>query len=235
MDTTLTLLVYGGLVFKAAGFFLRDELHLRGLVLCGMAMDVAFQLSLPRIFVPSLISITVLIAINIALIVVILRERSLWLMSSRDRALFAHFKTLTPGQFRALCRTAIGFETTNAERRLLREGTPPDMLYFILGDSFTLEKQGQRFAANGPGFAGEIAFLTNQPSSASLSVPKGTYVVGFDLVKLRRLMARKPDIANGLFALFGQDMARKLSRSAPFLAAGIDTDPPQHAQTAANP
>lgn len=233
MDTTLALLVYGGLIFKSVGFFLRDELSLRVLVLCGMAMDLAFQTQLPQSFAPSLVSITILITINVSLILVILWERTRWLMSDADRQLYVYFPTLTPGQFRAVLRTAVRFVTSKPDRRLIQEDTQPDMLYFIFADQFTVQKQEARFVAHGPSFAGEIAFLTKCPSSASIHVPKGTAVVGFELARLTRLMARKPDIANGLIALFGQDMARKLSRSAPFVSHSDDpTSPTTNSQVA---
>ena len=216
MDTGLLLsgILFLGLVLKIAGFLVRDELALRLMVAGGLACDAAFYGLRPDPILQSFLSTLGLVAINLCLIVLILSERTRWRMSAGGRALFDHFPTLTPGQFRRVARLTRR-SVAERETRLIEEGADVRHLYFLFTPGFSIEKRGQRYDAQGPAFVGEIAFLTGASSSAAVIVPPGTSVVAFDSAKLRRMMARNPAIHNGMVALFGRDLARKVAHSVP--------------------
>lgn len=214
MAQPFSLLIYFGLILKCAGFFLRDEMLLRLLVAGGMAADMAFYALQTPPILPSVLANVILVAINIALIVVIVFERTQIGMKPDDRALFRHFKTLSPGQFRRILRDATQSKL-ESERVLVSEGRGVDTLYFVEAHQYDIVKQGVRYPAKGPAFVGEVAFLTNQPSSADVSVPAGASIVGFDIGRLRQMMRKSASLENGMVALFGDDLARKVAKSVP--------------------
>lgn len=210
----LSLVLFLGLFLKAFGFLVRDELALRALVLVGMSCDIVFYALQPVPIWQSVISNALLATINLGLILLIVWERTTIRMSTRDKALFDHFPTLQPGQFRRMMRHAT-WHKTEGETQIATEGAALDQLYFIDAPSFDIEKQGRRFTAIGPAFAGELAFLGGGASSASVFVPAGHVYVAFDSAGLHRAMARSGPLNNAMVALFGKDLARKVANSVP--------------------
>ncbi|MGX0878686.1 hypothetical protein ACSSV4_003387 [Roseovarius sp. MBR-154] len=214
MDSPLSLLILAGFMLKVAGFFFRDELALRALVASGMLADLLYYALLPTPLIAPVLSNGTIIAINMALIFVIIFERTRIGMSAEDIRLYGYFETLSPGQFRRISRHA---ETvvTDTTTPLIREGVHLDKLYFIDADHFQIEKRGMTYRATGPSFVGEIAFLTGQVSSASVLVPPATRVIVFDVARLKTLMGKRPALNNGMIALFGRDLAQKVAQGVP--------------------
>ena len=210
----LSIVLFLGLAFKALGFLVRDELALRLLVLVGMTCDILFYALQPVPIWQSVVTNGALVSINAALILIIVFERTTFSMSARERALFEHFPTLRPGQFRRLLRHA-DWRHADKDTQITQEGASLDELYFLHSDQFEIEKRGHRFTAPGPSFAGELVFLGGGQSSASVWVPAGSDYVAFDSSGLRRTMNRSSALANGMVALFGADLARKVANSVP--------------------
>ncbi|MBF9060597.1 hypothetical protein HKCCSP123_15555 [Rhodobacterales bacterium HKCCSP123] len=98
---------------------MRDEPHLRGLVSAGPFCNLLFCLLRGDQVRLSVGADAALVSVNLALIALILLQRTTWRMTKEDRARFRSFPTLTPGQFHKLLRL----------RRLdhVRPGSPPLM------------------------------------------------------------------------------------------------------------
>lgn len=207
-----------GLVFKLTGFAVRDELLLRVLVVCGFICDAAYYFFRADPILPSVLSNIALLTINVILIAAIASERTTWRMSDDDRQTFAHFPTLSPGQFRRL-KKMLSAEIAAPGAVLAREGAPVDDLMLVFAGTITITKRGESFPIAGPAFVGEIAFLTGNPSSADVTLPEGGTVVRIDSVALRKRMARSPAFNNALVALFGAELARKVADSVPMARA----------------
>ena len=213
-DQPYVLLIFLGLAFKAAGFLVRDELLLRVLVFTGTMFDIAFYfLQSPSIW-GSVLTNTVLVVINFALISIIIVERSSLFMSKHDLHVFQQFKTLSPGQFRRINRMA-GWKYAEEDQLILREGDRADRLYFIDAENFHVIKHGERYQARGPAFAGEIMLLQGGVASASVVVPKGARYAEWSAERLRRAMHKSRALENALVARFGHDLADKVRNSVP--------------------
>lgn len=207
-------LVFIGLIIKSVGFLVRDELLLRVLVFTGTFFDIAFYLvQTPTIWGPVLTN-SILVSVNLVLSLIILMERSPWFMSDKDHLVFEYFKTLNPGQFRRINRSAKWHEATE-ETVLLREGVRSDRLYFIQADQFCVVKHGTRYTATGPAFAGEIMLLQGGVASASVIVQPGTIYAEWSVYKLRAAMQRSQALENAMVARFGHDLADKVRNSVP--------------------
>ncbi|MEJ6391788.1 hypothetical protein V8J82_00890 [Gymnodinialimonas sp. 2305UL16-5] len=216
-----------GLALKLMGFAVRDELMLRLLVGSGLLADAIYYGFRPEPIVPSILSNVALLSINLVLVVAILFERTTWRMTPDDRAVFAHFPTLTPGQFRRL-RRLMTTEDCAPGTVLTREGAPVTTLMLTFADKIDISKSGLRFPISGPVFVGEVAFLTGAPSSADVTLPDGGRVLRFDAAALRARMARAPALNNAMVALFGRELARKVAYSVPMDRAA-PTAPPANA------
>lgn len=203
-----------GLVFKFAGFAVRDELWLRILVMTGLGCDAIFYAVRSDPVPQSVAANLLLISVNLGLVLLIVTERTTWRMSADDRALYRHFPTLTPGQFRRM-RRMMNRETVAPGTPLALEGKPVDDLMLVFSERIEIEKQGARFPIAGPAFVGEIALLTGNASSAGVSLPEGGTVVRLPIDQLRARMNRSPTLSNGMVALFGQELARKVADSVP--------------------
>ncbi len=211
---SITAVLMLGLVFKFVGFAIRDELWLRALVMSGLACDAIFYGFRPEPVIQSVFTNGLLIVINVVLIIMILMERTTWRMSDLDKDLFAHFPTLTPGQFRRL-RRLMKIETVEPASRLIEEQQTARDLFLILSDQIEIEKGGETFPIAGPTFAGEVALLTGNQSSAGIVLPEGGTVVSIPILRLRRRMSRSAALSNAIVALFGQELARKVADSVP--------------------
>jgi len=219
----ITSILFVGLVFKFAGFAVRDELWLRILVTTGLMCDVIFYALRSEPVPQSVAASVLLVSVNFVLLLLILTERTTWRMSAEDRTLYASFPTLTPGQFRRL-RKIMRRETVGPGTPLALEGKPVDDLMLVYSERIEIEKSGASFPIAGPAFVGEIALLTGNPSSASVRLPEGGTVVRIPLEVLSARMARAPALSNAMVALFGQELARKVADSVPMDRAAMARD-----------
>lgn len=209
-----------GLVFKFAGFAMRDELWLRVLVISGLCCDALFYAVRSEPVPQSVAANLLLMSVNLCLVLLIMTERTTWRMSPDDRTLYASFPTLTPGQFRRLKRI-MRRETAAPGTPLTLEGKPVDDLMLVYSERIEIEKSGASFPIAGPAFVGEVALLTGNVSSASVRLPEGGTVLRMPLDELKARMARAPALSNAMVALFGQELARKVADSVPMDRAAM--------------
>lgn len=214
MGTGSIAILLVGLVFKLTGFAVRDELLLRVLVVCGFICDAAYYYFRADPILPSVLSNIALLGINVILIAAIASERTTWRMSDADRQTFAHFPTLSPGQFRRL-RRMLTADVADPGAVLTREGEAVDDLMLVFAQTIIITKGTESFPIAGPAFVGEVAFLTGNPSSADVSLPDGGTVLRIDSTALRKRMGRSPAFNNAMVALFGAELARKVADSVP--------------------
>lgn len=204
-------LVHLALLFYGLGFMIRDELWLRILVLIGTFFYLLYYYFFPAsplwdaIFASSVLGI-----INIVLIIIIIRERTLFAMNSEEAGLFQAFSTLTPGQFRKMMKVG-AWRTANSPATLTREGLPSDTLYYVVSGAMTAQKSGHSFELDPEKFIGEIAFLTGSPASATVTAMPDCVYIEWKSSDIRRLMAKSQAFENALAALFNFDLARKVA------------------------
>lgn len=209
-----SFLIYLGLALQVSGFLVREELLLRVLVASGIFCDLLFfALQTPPIL-PSVFSNAVLIVVNIAILCVIVMERTTITMTPRQKRLFQALGSLTPGQFRRLMRLGEWHEATE-ETTLVREGAQVLNVCFVEGEAFFLQKGTEVARGEGPAFIGEVAFLRGSRASASVYVPAGTPYVTWPVAKLQPLLDKSPALRNGLMTAMARDLATKVALSLP--------------------
>ena len=97
--------------------------------------------------------------------------------------------------------------------RLTEEGRPVADLVLICDGQATVEAGGEAIAnLHGGAFVGEMAFLSGNPASATVTVARPMRAFVFDMGKLAALARENDSVAGDLHRAIGHDLARKLAR-----------------------
>ncbi|NKB29553.1 MAG: cyclic nucleotide-binding domain-containing protein [Rhodobacteraceae bacterium] len=222
LGLSVAVFVYAAFVFDVFGFLARDELWLRLQMMAAMMLYIIYYyLVADAPLWDAIITNGTLAAVNLAMIFVVIAERTTFSMTSETAQLYKKFTMLSPGQFRRLLR--LGARATTIDPKVLvTEGAPIDTVYFVINNTARLEKNDEVFPLESGSFVGEIGFLTDQPASATVSVDAGTEYFAWDVAELHRVFARSTGLRNALLAQLNKDLANKLSRSVP-IRTGIQT------------
>lgn len=197
-----------------SGFLFRDQIMLRSLVIVGNCVYVVYYyVVVDHPLWGGIFWSVVGIVINAVMIARILADRSAVGLAAHERALHRQIGTLTPGEFRRLMKAAAWRESATATL-LTREDQPLPALSYVIAGRMTVEKAGHPPRdIEGPVFIGEVAFVTDHPASATVTLhPGGRYVI-WEMTPLRRLLLRMPGIRIGLGAAFNRDMAEKVAKA----------------------
>lgn len=207
------LLVYAAFVLDLCGFLTRDELWLRTLMLAGSGFYIAYLFLAAGVPLwDGIAAEAVLASVNMAMILVILGERSTYGMSDAALRLHAGLRLLSPGQIRRLVKVSVRVPA-EASPEILTFGVRPERLYYLSEGAIELIKHGDTVELQGPMFLGEIAWLTGGPATATVRLRPGAVCLGWRHDDLRRLVDRRPAIGDGLSALLNADLAAKLALS----------------------
>ena len=219
LDFGPTLFSQGALACYVLGLLMRDGLKLRLFLLAGTGCYLIYYYTVAdHPLWDAIFASTIIGAANLYAIVTILIERTSFMMSQDDRALYAHFPTMTPGQFRRIMRVSNRVQA-DAPHTLTREGEPPAALYFVTKGPITLVKQNKAVAINDGQFIGEISFIigNDAPASATVIVDNGAQFISWDRAELYKALDKSRPLANAFSALFNKDLSYKVASSWPAL------------------
>lgn len=215
LGLSIGVLVYIAFLLDLFGFLARDELWWRSLMLGASAFYLVYYYAVTDVPLWDAIATNGFLAlVNVAMIAVVIVERTTFSMSAETANLYRAFPMLTPGQFRRLLRAA-HFTRHDKPARLTEEGRAPGELWFLVDGRLDLDKGGRAAVLEGPQFVGEIAYLTGEPASATVSAQRGAQTLRWSHAVLDRLMRRSPNLRAGLVAHFNLDLARKVAASHP--------------------
>lgn len=196
-----------------AGFLFRNQLLLRGLIIVGDIVYIAYFFFAPAeplwgaIFWSALF-----VVVNIWMIAQIVMESRHFSLTPTERRLFDMLQDLTPGQFRALLKLGREGEA-EAPMVITREGQALDKLYFVLSGDIGIEKAGRRAQTEAETFIGEIAFLLGRPATATVTLDTGCCYFVWNATELKKAMAAKPALGVALTAAMNRNLAMKVAKS----------------------
>jgi len=151
--------VYLAFVFYVLGFLFRDELWMRGLLLGGTFFYVLYYFYAPaNPLWDAIFTSTIMGVVNIAMITIVIAERTTFTMSQDKAAIYAHFSNLSPGQFRRVIKRGDTCVAKTKER-LCVGGDPLHDLFFIVAGDAEITKRGETITVSAGRFVGEVAFL----------------------------------------------------------------------------
>lgn len=95
--------------------------------------------------------------------------------------------------------------------KLTREGEPVGELVLLCNGQAVVEAQGNIVAhLRGGAFIGEMAFVSGNPASATVTVEHTTRAFVFNMDKLRKLAETDDFVAVAIHSVIGRDLAQKL-------------------------
>ncbi|MEM1074550.1 MAG: cyclic nucleotide-binding domain-containing protein [Pseudomonadota bacterium] len=210
---TVANLVYVAGAFYVLGLVITKQVILRLLILTGTGVYIAYYALVSSSPLWSAIYVSLLIGLaNVIGLTSLLVRRSRLAIPRAHSDIYDSFPDLPPGDFRALMRLAKRYKVTK-DKQITQEGTPGQKLYFVIQGSTLARKGDQAFVLPPKLFLGEIAFLTNAASSASLWLEEGAEVLEWQFDELRRRCERVPRFKLALEASISVDLARKVSWS----------------------
>lgn len=207
------ILVHLAAFVYVLGFLVRDQLVLRGLVLFGTLLYIAYYYLHPDVPLWDAIGWSVVLGgVNLWVMWLIIRDRTHFNLSEDERQLFRAFQTLTPGEFRQVLKLA-EWRTAGQKVTLTVEDETVERLYFVLDGEITIRKADRSFTVPANVFIGEIAFLLGSKASATVEVSPGTRFVQWPQQAFKHMLSRRPSLKMALDSLFNRDMAAKVARS----------------------
>ena len=216
-------IVHIGALLYLSGFLFRKQILLRGLIVLGDIVYIAYFFLAPATPLWGAIFWSALfMAVNVWMIGCILAEAMPFRPGGRARPVFHALAELSPGQFRQLLKLARE-ATAEAPTVITGEGQPLDRLYFVLEGRIRLEKRGNAAVIEAGTFIGEIAFLLGVPATATVTLEPGCYYFEWSVPALRKLLAAKPDLDGALRAAINRNLAGKVAKAdlAPVRSEGV--------------
>jgi len=206
-------IVHIGAFLYLAGFLCRDQLLLRAFVVVGDVVYILYFYLAPEqpLWGGIFWSIVFTLA-NVVMIARIVADRTPLRMSEEDRRLHGLLDALTPGEFRRLMRAG-SWHRAGGPVTITHENQPLGRLTYVLDGGIAIDKAGHSFTVEPPTFIGEVAFLTDRPATATVTLSPGARYVTWDMGRLRRLLVREPSLRIGLGAALNRDMAEKVAKA----------------------
>lgn len=218
MSAVAPYIVHVGYVLMLGAFLARDVLWLRSLLSCAQMLVVIYAF---HSGVLSIAAWNLLFAvINAVWAGVILAERRKVALPPELRPVYTrHFAALTPQEFLRLWGQA--HRETIRDRQLVRAGSRPDSLYFLLKGVLRVSRDGVLVTDLPSGyFAGEMSLLTGDPAIADVDAIGAVEVMRWSTAELHATRERAPLLWTKIQSVLGHDIVEKLQRTPARAAAG---------------
>lgn len=207
-------LVHFGYLLQLFALLARDVLWLRGILVAAQSVLAVYAYLRGPEFLPYVCWNALFVAINLYWVVKLLRERAAVQLPEELKALHEkYFAALMPPEFLRLWRD--GEKRSATDTQLVREGTRPDALLFLLSGSVSVRRQGRQLAELTPGnFVAEMSLLTGEKTTADVVALGAVEYMAWPTVKLTRLRQRSPMLWAKIQSVLGHDLVEKIKRSA---------------------
>lgn len=193
------------------GFWIRDQLLLRSLVLLGTIFYIIYYYYAAEIPLWSAIAWSgILGVVNLYVTLQIVFERTTFRMNRDERHLYGAFTSLTPGEFRKLLDRATWHEAEQPTL-LTQEDATNRSLFYIVDGNVTLQKKGRSFTMAGSTFVGEISYLLNSSATATAFAGKKTHYIQWRHQDLQEIEQQHPSIRVALREILNTDLASKVA------------------------
>jgi len=125
--------------------------------------------------------------------------------------------TCLPGVERAHARKLVKigtWEEANEGEILIKQGSTPDRLKFIVRGEAAVERDGQTIGTLGQGdFLGEMSFLTMEKATATVAATNLVQFISFERNRLRSHLEKHPEVKQALEASFNRNLVTKLAKT----------------------
>jgi hypothetical protein len=216
MITTKEILqnfVHLGALLYFVCFLFRNQILLRSFA---MAADLAYLIYYFNAADKPLWSAVgwnfVILLLNGVMLVIICRDNRSADFTENELKLYSRLKSISPPDFRKIVRLG-KWHRTKADMVLTVEGQPLNSLLYILEGELLIEKSGRKIKAIPDMFVGEIAFVTKNPASATVTAMPGTLYIKWSYADLAHAQSKSDSVRSALALIINADMAKKLAQS----------------------
>lgn len=206
-------LIHVANVFYLFAYLVRDILWLRLLtVMASVCLSTYFFFRTEPLMPPIYWNL-VFTSINVYWILLLLLERRPVHFKEAERKLYQMvFRTLTPREMQKLLNFA-AWERAAPSQRIVKQGAPLDRIMVIYSGHVSVQVDGMEVAQLKEGqFIGEMSFLTDATTSASVVARDDVEYVAWPQHALKRFLDRNPELRAALQMVIGVDLAAKLRR-----------------------
>jgi Cyclic nucleotide-binding domain len=207
-------LVHFGYLLQLFALLARDVLWLRGMLVAAQSVLAAYAYLRGPEFLPYVFWNALFVLINLYWVARLLRERAAVQLPEELRPLHEkHFAALAPPEFLRLWREGRRGITTDGQ--LVREGTMPEALYFLLAGQVAVSSHGRELARLSAGnFVAEMSLLTGELTTADVHAQGTVEYMTWPAATLTRLRTRNPMLWSKVQSVLGHDLVEKIRRSA---------------------
>jgi hypothetical protein len=206
------LMIHLGALLYVVCFLFRDQLYLRLLAVASDLVYCIFYYGTVEDPFWAIIYNLMAMTVNIAMILIIIKDRKLTTMSDQDMELFRAFSGISPGDFRRLRKHGT-WHLAEEDTVLTTENKPLTELYYVLSGQVEIKKSDREIPISGKHFIGEIAYLQKTPASATVIAKPGCNYISWTHEDLSKLSDKHDGLAQNLAALMSADLAMKVSRA----------------------
>jgi hypothetical protein len=214
LTTTYALyLVHFGYLLQLFALLARDVLWLRGILVAAQSVLAAYAYLRGPEFLPYVYWNALFVLINLYWVARLLRERAAVKLPEELRPTWEkHFAALLPAEFLRLWREGERGAVTDAQ--MVREGTLPGALYFLLSGEVAVRSRGHEVTHLGPGhFVAEMSLLTGERTTADVHALGAVEYMAWPAPTLARLRTRNPMLWSKIQSVLGHDLVEKIRRA----------------------
>lgn len=209
----ILILVHLGYTLQLFALLARDVLWLRGILVVAQSVLATYAFLRGPEFLPYVCWNALFVLINLYWVVLLLRERAAVKLPEELVPTYEkHFAALAPPEFLRLWQE--GQRGQAADVQMVRQGTRPDRLYFLLSGAVSVRVGGHEFARLMPGhFVCEMSLLTGENTTADVYADGTVEYMSWPAATLARLRGRNPMLWSKVQSVLGHDIVEKIKRS----------------------
>lgn len=198
----------------ALSYWLTNIYWLRVVAVIGSALEIIYFSYTGGDLLVGIGWTVVFIAINMFHLILLTRERLSLRLPEADAPLLRESLTgLSDLQIAKLLRAA-DWKDCQPGDILTRQDAPVDALFFLCRGRANVEVGGKFVTYLEKGtFIGEIAYLTGNPATATVTVDEPSRILAFSKMKMARVVSSDEQISGIMYQLLGRDLAMKMRRT----------------------
>lgn len=218
-----SLLIVGAVSTYVLGFLFQDQIYTRLLVVMGSIIYIIYYFIVgPTPLWDAIIGSSLIALSSLQGLILLCWSRLKIAVPKSARHIYETIGKIEPGLFRRLYKLS-DRRVLETPLVLVEQDAQPTALWYLVSGQATLHRDGQDdIVITGPGFVGEISWMTSHPASATVTAHVDVELLKWTCQDLRRAMRYKPQLEVALEAIIAQDIARKLAKSSPIAKALVD-------------
>lgn len=207
-------LVHFGYLLQLFALLARDVLWLRAILVAAQSVLATYAYLRGPEYLPYVFWNALFVAINTYWVVRLLRERAAVKLPDELKPVYEqHFAALAPAEFLRLWQDGERHSVTDAQ--LVREGTRPEALYFLLEGVVAVRRNDHLLTQLAAGnFVAEMSLLTGEKTTADVVAQGAIEYMSWPAAKLDRIRLRNPMLWSKIQSVLGHDLVEKIKRTA---------------------